>query len=92
MPVILQNMRGALGAGVAVAIGAIGGGLCGGLLAAYWWDFPADDFARWHTATVALYAFLGAVGGSIVGGFVFAAFSAVLQIRDQRRSRRSRDA
>jgi MFS family permease len=82
--------------GISLVVGAIIGGLTGGLLAAFWWDFPPEDLIDYShpdgprsdkTFVVALYSGLGVVVALVVVGFVIAAVSAYIEVtkRPQRK-------
>lgn len=61
----------------------VAGGLAGGLLSAYWWDFPPDDMETWRTATIVLYSALGAIAGLFIGGLLVALTLAVVAVRKE---------
>ena len=82
--------------GVAFAAGAIIGGLTGGLLAAYWWDFPPEDLIDYSDPNgptsdkglvVAFYAALGVVVALVIVGILIAAASAYIQITKRAQKR-----
>jgi MFS family permease len=83
--------------GTALAAGAVAGGLIGGLLAAYWWDFPPEDMIDYShpdgprsdkTFVVVLYSALGVVVALVLVGFLIAAISAYVEIVNRARRRR----
>jgi MFS family permease len=82
--------------GTALAAGAVAGGLVGGLLAAYWWDFPPEDLIDYShpdgprsdkTFVVAFYSVLGVVVALLLVGFLIAAISAGVEIANRVRKR-----
>ncbi len=79
---------------MALAAGAVIGGLTGGLLAAYWWDFPPEDLIDYShpdgprsdkTFVVALYSGLGVVVALVIVGFLIAVISAYFEITNRRK-------
>ena len=73
--------------GVALAVGAVIGGLTGGLLAAYWWDFGADEEGPYAGYIVPFYSALGVVVARVIVGFLIAAISACVEITNRTRKR-----
>ena len=82
--------------GLALVAGAIIGGLTGGLLAAYWWDFLPEDLIDYSDRdgpasdkefVVALYSALGVVVALVIVGFLIAVVSACVEITNRNRKR-----
>jgi cell division protein FtsX len=82
--------------GIALVVGAIIGGLTGGLLAAFWWDFPPEDLIDYSNPggprsdkgfVVALYSVLGVVIALVVVGFLIAAVSAYIEVTKRAQER-----
>ena len=64
-----------------LVFGGITGGIIGGLLSAYWWDFPPDDVENYGDFIVPLYAILGAIIGLLAGGLLVAVGAAIRERR-----------
>jgi hypothetical protein len=75
-----------LAIGIALVACTVAGGLAGGLLSVYWWDFPPEDMELWRTETTILYAGLGAIGGILIGGMAVALTCVAIDARRARPS------
>ena len=75
---------------VVLAASVVVGGVLGGLLSAYWWDFPPEDMERWRTETIAFYTAVGAFIGPIVAAPSIAVICMTLELRDRFVGRRRR--
>lgn len=82
--------------GIALAVGAVIGGLTGGLLAAHWWDFEPDELLNYSDPNgpssikgwvVAFYSAVGVVVALVIVGFFIAAISAYVEITNRGRKR-----
>jgi MFS family permease len=73
--------RRGLRVGATLVACTVAGGLAGGLLSAYWWDFPPDDVETWRTATIVLYSALGAIAGLLIGGLLVGLALAAAAVR-----------
>jgi MFS family permease len=80
--------------GIALVAGAVVGGLTGGLLSAYWWDFEPDELLDYSDPNgpssvkgwvVAFYSALGAVVGLVIVGFLMTAISAYVELTNRTR-------
>ena len=83
--------------GITLAGGAVIGGLTGGLLAAYWWDFEPDELLDYSDPNgpssikgwvVVFYSALGVVVALLIVGFLIAAVSAYVELTNRTRKRR----
>jgi MFS family permease len=61
--------------------GAVIGGLVGGLLSAYWWDFGEDETGPYAGFIVPLYSTLGVVIGLFAAGLLVAVVAAIREVR-----------
>jgi hypothetical protein len=77
-------MRRDVAIAVSIMGGGVVGGVTGGLLAAYWWDFPPEDDA-YDFLTVPLYSTLGAFLGLFGAAIAVALVMAVVWTRNRAR-------